>query len=67
MSDIIRKLRQIDEEAEARATRRQIARTIRAGQQPQPDAPPIYTPPTRPLVGGGVTPVFVLNMPRVFR
>lgn len=65
MSDIIRQLRHIDEEMEARANRRQIARTISAGRQPQPDAPPAYTPPIRPLMGGGVQPVWVLNMPRI--
>lgn len=65
MSEIIRKLRRIDEEMEARAMRRQIARTILAGRQPEPQSPPMPTLPAQPLMGGGVQPVFVLNMPRI--
>ena len=65
MRDIMAQLRYLDAEQEARANRQQIARTIRAGKQRAPQSPPIYNPPTKPLTGGGVQPVWVLNMARV--
>lgn len=65
MSDIIRHLRGNSEEQEARENSRQIARAIRAGRQPMPDAPPIYNPPAKPLMGGGPAVTWVLNMPRI--
>lgn len=64
MSDIIRQLRSNSAEQDARENSRQIARAIRAGRQPLPDAPPVYVPPAKPAFGGGVQPVWVLNMPR---
>jgi hypothetical protein len=52
-------------EQEQRENTRQIARAIRNGRQPMPQSPPVYNPPSKPLMGGGVQPVWVLNMPRV--
>lgn len=67
MSDIIRLFRQREEEQAAREAQRQMVRAARAGRQPLPDAPPVYTPAAKPLVPAGIQPVFVLNMPRSMR
>ena len=67
MSDIIRTQRESSAEQEARETRRLMERSIRAGRQAEPHAAPIYTPPAKPLMGGGPAVAWVLNMPRIAR
>jgi len=64
MSNIIRALTKFDAERHARATQRDISRLIRAGRQPPPPSSAGYTPPSRPSVGDGIVPVWVINMPR---
>lgn len=63
MSDILRALRHISAEQEARQTQRSINRVMRAGRQESPAPPPFYTPPDRPIFPAGVVPVILLNPP----
>jgi hypothetical protein len=66
MSDIIRALNQCRSEQEQIQNQRVMARLTRAGRQPEPPTPKLYTPPS-PQFPAGIVPVFVINPPRRIR